>query len=167
MSLWLCFWGIILVTVHISSLIDLFFHQPQRSPPWSCARTTLVWPLTSVLWGLSPPTTSPSSSGPLSQILLWVSCFCLRLFTPFSWFYTWFLTDQSFPLSGAWLLWHVHSETAPVHVCSRPGVHHPPYLQSQRASHLRHGHPVSAGDLSMSKPTLFRWKQEHLLILLG
>lgn len=46
-------------------------HQVQHWPPWWCVRTTLVWPLTSVLWGASRPTASPSNSGPLCQILLW------------------------------------------------------------------------------------------------
>lgn len=50
--------------------IEVFF-QLHASPPWSCVRTTLDWPLTSVLWGTSQPTTSPSSSGHSSLILLW------------------------------------------------------------------------------------------------
>lgn len=129
-------------------MIDVFSPQLHLLPPWSCVRTTLVWPLTSVLWGMSRPTTSPSSSGHLSLTLLWVNLFfpmqqinCFTFVNPY-WIY--------FLLSGAWLLWHIHSETAPVYISSQPGVHHPCCLQSQRASHLRHGHPLSAGELILS-----------------
>lgn len=59
--------------VSIYNLICAFYHQPQHSAQWSCVRTTRVWPLTSALWELSPPTTSPFNSGHLSRILPWVT----------------------------------------------------------------------------------------------
>lgn len=80
-------------------LTDVFFHQLLHSPPWSCVRTTLVWPLTSVLWGMSPPTTSPSSSGHLYLILLWVNIlfFSKEQFNYFLLFVLLILTKPNFP----------------------------------------------------------------------
>lgn len=49
--------------IHIVSV------QPPLWPPWLCARITLGWPLTWAWWGVSPPTTSPCSSGRLSPTL--------------------------------------------------------------------------------------------------
>lgn len=43
--------------------------QPPLWPPWLCVRITPAWPLTSAWWGVSPPTTSPCSSGRLSLTL--------------------------------------------------------------------------------------------------
>lgn len=57
----------------VFSIYNLICAQPQDSAQWSCVRTTRVWPLTSALWGMSPPTTSPFNSGHSSRILPWVN----------------------------------------------------------------------------------------------
>lgn len=67
------YFSVLKSVVSIYNVICVFYHQPQHSAQWSCVRTTRVWPLTSALWGLSPPTTSPFNSGHLSRILLWVN----------------------------------------------------------------------------------------------
>lgn len=123
------------------NLICAFCLQPQHSAQWSCVRTTRVWPLTSALWGLSPPTTSLFNNGHLFRILLWVNLVFLMekmySFAPPS--------EINNSPSGAWLLWHIHGKATAVHVSSKPGVHHPSCLQSQRAAYFWHGHPLSAG----------------------
>lgn len=64
------------------------------------------------------------------------------------------------PISGARLLGHIHSQTAPVHFPSWLGVQHPSCLQPQRASHLRHGHQVSAGGLTIPPSGDSYWERQ-------
>lgn len=116
-------------------------------------------------FNLSLVRTTPTYNQPIQQ-WTFVSDFAVRsLFSLIIFLLIHFLLtpfNAKSPISGAGLLGHIHGQTAPMYVPSWPGVHHPPRLQPQRASNLRHGHQISAGGLMTPTSGDSYW--EHLLI---
>lgn len=145
----------------LQKILKLFFLKP-ASP---LASMVMCPDHPGLTFNLSLVRTMPTYNQPIQQ-WTFVSDFAVRLILSVSFFLLMHMTlfNAKFLISGARLLRHIHSQTAALYISSRPGVQHPPCLQPQRASHLRHGHQISAGGL-MLPPSGDLYGERQLIIV--